>query len=282
MRAAIVAFVVFASWAVPTLVPGRAEEDAEQRAILALIAPRRGEVIADVGCGEGAWTFVLARAVGSSGAVLAVDIDPDAIAAVKRRAEEEGVENVSAIRSVSDDPMLPEGALDAIFMNNVIDWVERPALAGFLEGIRRALKPDGRLVIRDPSGGPDRVIAELYRAGFTLVEAKIPLESAPNPSFATGWYALKLRRGEPQPAVLPRLGRPARYRFRLHLAEEMFRAGLLTREELRARWEAIRDRPGEYDPARDELRDLVRAAEALDVVESAEAAALLERVGAGR
>lgn len=259
-----------------------AEEDAYDReAILSLLAPRRGESIADVGCGLGTWSVALAKAVGSEGRVYAVDIDPNAVAAARRRIEKEGVENVEVKVSQADDPGLPADSVDAIFLNDVIDWVERSALAGFLAGLRVALKTNGRLVIRDPSGGPDRVIAELYRAGFSLVEAKIPLERAPSRSFGTGWYALKVRRAEVQPSILPRLGRPARYRVRLQIAEELFRLGLLTREELRAKWETIRDRPGPFDPAVDEARDLTEAALALDVLTEEEAARVLERARGG-
>ena len=75
------------------------------------------------------------------------------------------------------------------------------------------------------------------------------------------------------------VGRPARHRTRLHLAEELFRAGVLTRQQLRARWEAIRDEPGPFDPATDETRDLVRAARAVGVLTEEEAAALAPRAG---
>ena len=259
-----------------------AEEGLDDReAILALLAPRRGESVADVGCGLGTWSVALAKAVGSEGQVYAVDIDPNAVAAVRQRIEKDGVTNIDVKVSLPDDPGLPPDSVDAIFLNDVIDWVERSALAGFLAGLRQALKADGRLVIRDPSGGPDRVIAELYRAGFSLVEAKIPLEHAPSRSFGTGWYALKVRRADVQPSILPRLGRPTRYRVRLQLAEELYRMGLLTREELRAKWEAIRDRPGPFDPAVDEARDLVQAARVLDVLTEAEAARVLERARDG-
>jgi SAM-dependent methyltransferase len=247
--------------------------------VLELIAARPGETIADVGCGSGTWTFPLARAVGATGRVYAVDIDARAIAAVRARVEREGTTNVTVVHSVPDDPSLPKDALDVVFLNDVIDYVDRSALAGFLQGIRQALRADGRLVVRDPNGGADRVIAECYRGGFALVEAKIPLPGAPVRSFAGGWYALKLRKADVQPAVLPRLGRPERHRTRLHLAEELFRAGLLTRQQLRAKWEAIRDEPGPFDPATDEARDLVRAARAIGVLTEAEEAGLTPRSG---
>ena len=274
----LVYLVLLAALLAPVVSADESADD--QEAILGLLAPRRGESIADVGCGLGTWSVVLAKAVGSEGQVYAVDIDPDAVAAARRRIEKAGVENVEVKVSMPDDPGLPADSVDAIFLNDVIDWVERSALAGFLAGLRDALKHDGRLVIRDPSGGPDRVIAELYRAGFALVEAKIPLEQTPSRSFGTGWYALKVRRAEVQPSILPRLGRPTRYRVRLQIAEELYRMGLLTREELRAKWETIRDRPGPFDPGLDEARDLTEAARALEVLTEEEVGRVLERARA--
>ncbi len=249
-----------------------------QDAVLNLIAAQPGEVVADLGCGRGAWTFPLARAVGEHGKVLAVDIDADALAVVKRTMKEKEIRNVEVMQSVADDPMLPRNTLDVVFLNDVIDYVKRDALVGFLEGIRVALKERGRLIIRDPKGNPSRVISECYRAGFNLVEAKVPLGDTPQSSFSSSWYALKLRRAERmQPAILPRLGEPRRYRTRLHLAEEMFRARLLTREELRTTWEAIVNAKGDFDPKTDEPLDLIHAAEATKVISAEKAAELRKR-----
>jgi ubiquinone/menaquinone biosynthesis C-methylase UbiE len=258
---------------------GAEDEDAERRSILSLIGPGSGELIADVGCGKGTWTFPLARAVGPHGRIFAVDIDVEKVGIVRARVAREGVENIEVIHSVPDDPMLPKDRLDAVFLNDVIDYVDRSALAGFLAGIRSALKPAGRLVVRDPNGNPDRIIAECYRAGFTLVEAKVPLANATTRTFSNEWYALKFRRAESmQPAILPRLGRPPRFRTRLHLAEELFRLGLITREELRGLWERIENAPGDFDPEVDEHLDLIRAAEAIGVIASERADVLREKV----
>ena len=256
---------------------GADDRPAEADDVLALIGARSGETIADVGCGRGTWTFMLAQAVGPTGKVFAVDIDAKVLEAVDERIARENVTNVQTRHSLPDDPRLRKDTLDVVFLNDVIDYVERSALAGFLAGIREALKSDGRLVIRDPNGGCDRVIAECHRAGFALVEAILPLRNAPPRSFAGGWYALKLRRAEVQPAVLPRLGEPARHRTRLHLAEECFRAGLLTRDELRALWESTRDEPGAFDPKVDEPRELIQAAEAVGVFGKERADALRAR-----
>lgn len=264
---------------------GRAEDDPsaakdpDRESIFELIAPRAGEVIADVGCGKGTWTFPLARAVGEHGRVMAVDIDRKKTLSVRKRIEREGVKNVEVIHSRPDDPMLATDSLDAVFVNDVIDHVDRSALAGFLAGIRSALKPSGRLIIRDPNGGPGRVIAECYRHGFTLIEAKVPLENMPRRSFTSGWYALKLQRADRMPpALLPRQGKPDRRLTRLHLAEELFRRGVLTREELRSTWERIENAPGDLDPDVEERLDLIAAAESVGAVSAETAATLRQRV----
>ncbi len=254
-------------------------KDPDQESIFQLIAPRAGEVIADVGCGKGTWTFPLARAVGAHGRIYAVDINRRKTEQVEARVKDEKVTNVEVIHSVADNPMLKADSLDAVFVNNVINHVDRSALAGFLSGIRSALKPSGRLIIRDPNGGPGRVVAECYRHGFTLIEAKVPLENVARPSFTSGWYALKLLRADRMPpALLPRLDKPSRHLTRLHLAEELYRLGVLTREELRSTWEAIENAPGKVDPAVDEPLDLINAAEAIGALSPKTATKLRGRV----
>ncbi|MDA1195899.1 MAG: methyltransferase domain-containing protein [Planctomycetota bacterium] len=261
--------------------PGAAEDepaaarDPDRESIFELIAPRAGEIIADVGCGKGTWTLPLARAVGAHGRVYAVDIDRNKIDDVRRRMASEGISNVELIHSLPDDPMLQRDSLDAVFVNDVIDHVDRSALAGFLAGIRSALKASGRLIIRDPNGGPGRVIAECYRHGFTLIEARVPLEDMPRRSFTSGWYALKLQRADRmQPSLLPRGGKPNRRLTKLHLAEELFRVELLSREELRTTWETIESAAEPFDPEIDERLDLIRAAEAVGAIDASTAARL--------
>ena len=272
-------FLLLAPLALAFALPLRAEPPApEAEDLLRLIGARNGETIADVGCGKGTWTFWLAQAVGPRGKVTAVDIDARVLEGVRERVAKERWTHVEVLHSLPDDPRLAADSYDAVLLNDVIDYVDRGALVGFMAGIRAALKPDGRLVIRDPNGGSDRVIAECHRAGFALVEAIVPLRDAPPSSFAGGWYALKLRRAEPQHAILPRLGQPARHRTRLLLAEELFRAGLISRDELRATWERVRETAGGAEPPVDEALDLIKAAEALEVLSPTRAQELRSRL----
>jgi precorrin-6B methylase 2 len=63
-------------------------------ALLGFAAPRAGERVVDIGCGCGAPTLELARAVGPSGRVVGFDISGPMLAEGERRASAAGLANV--------------------------------------------------------------------------------------------------------------------------------------------------------------------------------------------
>jgi trans-aconitate methyltransferase len=101
--------------------------------VVALLAPRPGERILDLGCGDGALTEQLA-AFGCT--VIGVDAGPDMVAAAKRRGLEAYVADGQDLRFLAE--------FDAVFSNAALHWM-RDADA-VLQGVRRALKPGGRFV----------------------------------------------------------------------------------------------------------------------------------------
>ncbi|MCL6481764.1 MAG: class I SAM-dependent methyltransferase [Firmicutes bacterium] len=109
-----------------------------------------GSRVADVGCGEGYFVLHLARRVGTSGVVYAVDIDPEALATTRRKVERAGFPQVRLVLSREDDPRLPEDELDAVLIVNA--YHEMHKHDAMLGGIFRALKPGGRLAIIDGAG----------------------------------------------------------------------------------------------------------------------------------
>jgi SAM-dependent methyltransferase len=68
-------------------------------ALLALAAPRAGERVLDIGCGCGATTLDLARAVGPAGRVAALDISAPMLAEGQTRAEAAGIANVDWLQA---------------------------------------------------------------------------------------------------------------------------------------------------------------------------------------
>jgi serine/threonine-protein kinase HipA len=97
--------------------------------------------VLDVGCGPGRQTLALARATG--GRITAVDLAPDFLAQVERRARAAGLEGRIATRRESLDALsLPDAAFDLVWSEGALYTV------GFekaLRALRRLLRPGGAL-----------------------------------------------------------------------------------------------------------------------------------------
>jgi SAM-dependent methyltransferase len=144
-----------------------------------------GATVADLGAGGGWFTIKLARRV-SGGVVYAEDIQPQMIAAIRRRAQRENLFNVKTVLGTPNDPMLPQG-IDAVL---ILDAYHEMACAvgpscqdpvPLLKNVARSLKPQGSLGIVDFNPGeggpgpapdervaPDAVIRAAAAAGFRL------------------------------------------------------------------------------------------------------------------
>jgi ubiquinone/menaquinone biosynthesis C-methylase UbiE len=79
-----------------------------------------GAVVADVGCGPGAVSLVLARSVGPGGRVLAVDADPAVVAAAREAVVEAGVDNVTVQVGAADATGIPPESLDVVMIRHVL------------------------------------------------------------------------------------------------------------------------------------------------------------------
>jgi ubiquinone/menaquinone biosynthesis C-methylase UbiE len=104
-----------------------------------------GSVVADVGCHEGYLSIRLAKKIGPSGKVYAVDVREDRLQRLKENVALDKLSNIEAILGDYDDPKLPLNALDAIF---VIDtYHEIDAYQAMLAHLKKSLKKGGRLLI---------------------------------------------------------------------------------------------------------------------------------------
>ena len=119
--------------------------EAEQVMALAGAAP--GMSVADVGAGEGYYTVRLARVVGARGRVLAEDIVPEVRDTLSDRIQRERLDNVAVKLGTPDNPMLPGGSFDRIFLVHMYHEVQSPY--GFLWHLRDGLKPNGLVAVVD-------------------------------------------------------------------------------------------------------------------------------------
>lgn len=140
--------------------------------------------VADIGCREGYYTIRMAPIV-LSGWVFAVDINAGALRNLHDNLRARHIENVTAVYSVEDNPMLPQGMLDAALIRNTYHEFSRPM--SMLKHIRQALKKGGKLVVAETisgglqNSGRDRqarsheiamrfVKSDLEKAGFRILK----------------------------------------------------------------------------------------------------------------
>ncbi len=117
-----------------------------ERLLHGLVRP--GMTVADIGCGMGYFSLGLARLVGSSGKVLAVDLQQEMLDRMKRRAEKSGVgANIVSIRAARDD----------IRINDRVDFVlcfwmvhEVPDISRFFTQVSSVLHSGGKVLIAEP------------------------------------------------------------------------------------------------------------------------------------
>ena len=127
--------------------------------VLELLNPLPGERILDVGCGEGTLTSEIAAA---GAAVVGVDSSPQMIAGTIGR----GLD----ARLMNAEQLSFDAEFDAVFSNAALHWVrDHDAM---LDGVRRALKQDGRFVAEFGGHGNIAAIqvainAVLARRGWT-------------------------------------------------------------------------------------------------------------------
>ena len=114
-----------------------------------------GSRIADLGAGEGWLTRRLAKHVGPSGRVFAVDISAEALGRLGETIKD-SLSNVELILAEDDDPRLPFGTLDGVVIVNA--YHEMTKRVPVLDGVKRSLKPGGLLVIVDNAPPADSVL----------------------------------------------------------------------------------------------------------------------------
>jgi ubiquinone/menaquinone biosynthesis C-methylase UbiE len=112
------------------------------------IAP--GSTVADIGAGIGYYSLRLAKKVGPQGRVLATDIQPEMLSRLRANMKKTGITNIEPILCTPTDAKLPEGQLDLALMVDVYHEIANPEET--MAQVRRALKPDGRLVLIEYRG----------------------------------------------------------------------------------------------------------------------------------
>jgi arsenite methyltransferase len=138
-----------------------------------------GQTVIDIGAGTGYFTRRFAKAVGPSGAVIGLDVEPGMIDYMKANAKKLGLQNYHARVVKADDPELSPNSADVIFFCDTLHHVD-DRLA-YLRKLAPALKPGGRIAVvdfkKDAQEGPpkrmktsrEQMIDQFSKAGYDMV-----------------------------------------------------------------------------------------------------------------
>jgi SAM-dependent methyltransferase len=155
------------------LVRPEREQEEQPDAMLDALKISPGATVADVGAGVGYTSVRLAKRVGPAGTVYATDIQPEMLRMLVANAREAGFKNIKPVRATASDPKLPEGQIDLVLMVDVYHECSDPE--AILRGLRKALKPTGRLVLVEfRAEDPDVPIKAEHK--MTLAQVRRELE----------------------------------------------------------------------------------------------------------
>lgn len=149
-----------------------------RRASFDALQPKPGDVIADIGCGNGMLTLELSRTIGEGGRVYGIDPSEDMRIAAKNRCAE--FDNVEIFDGTATDLPLETGSVDKAVSLQVFEYLD-DLPAAVLEA-DRVLKPGGRLVVGDMhwdtitwySDNPERMRKVLDVWDLHLMERCVP------------------------------------------------------------------------------------------------------------
>jgi SAM-dependent methyltransferase len=147
--------------------------------LVASLALKPTDSIADIGAGTGYMAVRLARAV-PDGQVFAVDVEPDMVRYTAMRASSENLGNLRGVIGEAASPRLPE-PVDVVFLLNTYHHIDgRP---DYFKRLHASLKPGARVAIVDfrpdaSAGAPKhmrfsvaQITDEMKAAGYRLAEA---------------------------------------------------------------------------------------------------------------
>lgn len=136
-----------------------------------------GMRVLEIGCGSGAYTLEIARAVGAAGKVVALDIQPGMLEQLKNklaRSENTDIRNIEPLLASAYQLLFQDGSFDATFMITVLQ--EIPDKGRALAEVRRTLRPGGIVAVTEWLFDPDYPLKQttlrlLKEAGFENIDS---------------------------------------------------------------------------------------------------------------
>lgn len=148
----------------------------EIKRLAALMEWKAGTIVADIGAGDGRYSFAAVDHVGATGKVYATEIDVKKLDELRAEVARRKLQNVIVVESKEADTNLPTACCDAVFLRHVYHHLTKPT--EFDANLVRSLKPGGRLAIIDfpARGGLEPVEGVPSNRGGHGIPQKVVIE----------------------------------------------------------------------------------------------------------
>jgi ubiquinone/menaquinone biosynthesis C-methylase UbiE len=158
-----------------------------------------GQRVLDIGSGVGDVVMLVARLVGPSAEVVAIERDPKSIAKARARVREAGFDNVRF--NESDVGEIPDGKLfDAAVGRFILMYLPDPVAV--LRAITRLVRPGGVFVFQEPYWVP--VLAHLAKLPLWFATASVidkAMRTSANHEMGPDLYRTFVEAGLPEPSM---------------------------------------------------------------------------------
>ena len=175
---------------------------AGRQAIVSALGLSTGSRVADIGAGTGFFSVLFAEQVGDQGKVYAVEISPNFLKHLRKRATQEFPATLEVVEGTMTSVELPTASVDLAFLCDVYHHFESPPAT--LASLHDAIRPGGSLVLIDferiPGESPKWMLDHV-RAGKEVFKQEIEqagfvFEEEIKPGVLSDNYMLRFRRPE--------------------------------------------------------------------------------------
>jgi len=133
---------------------------------------KAGDVVVDIGAGDGFWARQMAKSVGGEGVVHASEVEQRKVDDMKQKLA--GVPQIEPYLSPLDGTALPENSCDLAFLSKTYHHLNKGSHVDYLRHLRKVVKPAGRLCVieMNPALGRGRSKEHAWSPGLLIQQAE--------------------------------------------------------------------------------------------------------------
>ena len=144
---------------------------------------RPGDVVVDIGAGDGWWTEQMAEFVAEEGAIHAAEVEQKKVDQMKEKFAD--TPQIKPYLCPTDGTGLPDDSCDLVFLSKTYHHLNKDGQIDYLRHLKNVVKPTGRICViekhpqlaagrsKEHAWSPARLIAQAEEAGWTAVRYEL-------------------------------------------------------------------------------------------------------------